>query len=600
MRTPRPVHGLLCFALALGFADRAPGQPAAAPLGTLPVPASADHDLRALIELYSTDDNYVSRFEGVPWSEQRFDRQEEFFKQWQARLAAVDFDGLDQQGKIDWLLLRNSLENRRSRLDLDRRRLAEMDGLLPFRGAIQGLERARRRLEDFDGQAAADALAGLPDLVKKVRESVEAGRKADAPADAVKVSAVAAQRAAGATDRLRETFDRWCEYNEGFKPEFSWWMKDIRPKVSSSLSEYAKYLREEIAEVRGKPEDPLIGDPIGREALLADIKAEHIAYTPEEFIAIGEREFAWCEAEMRKASNALGFGDDWKAALEKVKKSYVPPGAQDAYVRDESRAVIKFLRDRDLITIPPLCEDSWRIEMHSPSTQRIYPFAVYGGQYMGVSYPTDAMSHADKMMSLRGNNRHFTHNVVPHELIPGHHLQGFYAQRARPYRGEFSTPFLVEGWALYWEFRFLDLGWPGATGNNADMDKVGILFWRMHRCARIIVSLKFHLGEMTPPQMIDYLVDRVGHERSGATSEVRRFVGGDYSPLYQCGYMMGGLQLRALHEELVGPGKPMSEKQFHDGVLMYNSIPVELIRAGMINQPLTRETGPSWKFMGPP
>lgn len=28
-------------------------------------------------------------------------------------------------------------------------------------------------------------------------------------------------------------------------------------------------------------------------------------------------------------------------------------------------------------------------------------------------------------------------------------------------------------------------------------DKVGALFWRSHRCARIIFSLKYEMGEMT-------------------------------------------------------------------------------------------------------
>ena len=134
-------------------------------------------------------------------------------------------------------------------------------------------------------------------------------------------------------------------------------------------------------------------------------------------------------------------------------------------------------------------------------------------------------------------------------------------------------------------------------GDDPNMDKVGILFWRMHRCARIIVSLKYHLGEMTPEEMITYLVDRVGHERFGATSEVRRYIGGDYSPLYQCAYMIGGLQMRALYREMV-PG--MSEKQFHDGVLQYGSIPIELIRAGMrpakAGEGLTRESVPAWRF----
>jgi uncharacterized protein (DUF885 family) len=585
---------VLAFACGTAFADQPAAQSeTAGPLGTIAVPASDGPDLRAMIELFTTDDRYVSRFHGVAWSEERFDRQQAFVEQWQASLKKVNFESLGQQGKIDYILLRNSLENRLARLKLDRDRLKEMEPLLPFRRAIQDLEWSRRRLEEFDGAAAAEKLSTVAELVKKAKEAVEAGRKADAAPDALKVSPVLALRVSRTTERVLGAFRDWCEYNEGFKPEFSWWMKEIKPQVETALNDYAKYMREEIAGVRGKPDDPLIGDPIGREALLADLKAEHVAATPEEFVQMAESEFAWCEAEMKKASNALGFGDDWKAALAKVKRSGAPIGSQDTLVRDQSRAAIKFLRDRDLITIPELCEDSWRIEMHTPELQRNWPFAVYGGQYMGVSYPTDAMSHGDKLMSLRGNNRHFTHNVTPHELIPGHHLQGFYAERVRSYRQEFSTPFLIEGWALYWEFRFLDLGWAGAMGADVNMDKIGILFWRMHRCARIIVSLKYHLGEMSPEEMITYLVDRVGHERFGATSEVRRYIGGDYSPLYQCAYMIGGLQMRALQAEVV-PG--MTEKALHDGVLQYNSIPIELIRAGIKGEKLAADGGPVWRW----
>src|SRR5205085_1110872 len=132
-------------------------------------------------------------------------------------------------------------------------------------------------------------------------------------------------------------------------------------------------------------------------------------------------------------------------------------------------------------------------------------------------------------------------------------------QRYRNYREMFYTSFYVEGWALYWEMKLWDLNY--ATKPE---DKIGMLFWRMHRCARIIVSLKYHLGKMQPKEMIDFLVDRVGHERFGATSEVRRFI--IYPPLYQCGYMLGAMELRALHKETVGAGK-MSERDFNDTVL---------------------------------
>lgn len=77
-----------------------------------------------------------------------------------------------------------------------------------------------------------------------------------------------------------------------------------------------------------------------------------------------------------------------------------------------------------------------------------------------------------------------------------------------------------------------------------------MLFWRMHRASRIVFSLGFHLGRMTPEQCVELLVERGGHEVANAEAEVRRSFNGSYPPLYQLAYMMGGLQFRALHRWL--------------------------------------------------
>src|SRR5207247_8992166 len=100
------------------------------------------------------------------------------------------------------------------------------------------------------------------------------------------------------------------------------------------------------------------------------------------------------------------------------------------------------------------------------------------------------------------------------ELIPGMHLQGFRTERYRPSRALFGTPFWTEGGALYSEMLFWNLNFP-----KTPETRIGMLFWRMHRCARIIFSLSFHLEKMTPQECIDFLVDRVGHERDNATAE---------------------------------------------------------------------------------
>ena len=262
----------------------------------------------------------------------------------------------------------------------------------------------------------------------------------------------------------------------------------------------------------------IVGDPIGREALISELRSEMIPYTPEEIIAIGEKEMAWCENEMKKALAQLGYGDDWHKALEHVKNLYVEPGKQPEMIRDLALEAIKFVEDNNLVTVPDLARESWRMEMMTPERQLVSPFFL-GGEVIQVSFPTNTMAHEQKMMSMRGNNRHFSRATVHHELIPGHHLQGFMAARHKPYRGVFGTPFWSEGNALYWELLLWDLNFA-----KTPEDKIGMLFWRMHRCARIIFSLSFHLEKMTPQECIDLLVKKVGHERDNATAEVQTLV----------------------------------------------------------------------------
>jgi hypothetical protein len=59
--------------------------------------------------------------------------------------------------------------------------------------------------------------------------------------------------------------------------------------------------------------------------------------------------------------------------------------------------------------------------------------------------------------------------------------------------------------------------------------------------------------------------------------------------------MLGGLQFRALHRELVQSGK-MSNCDFHDAVLKENSMPVAMVRALLTQQELSRDGLPAWKF----
>jgi uncharacterized protein (DUF885 family) len=595
-------------------------------------------EMRSAIERYTVDRGSLSRSYPVAVSRARRERFKKFYTEWLNSLQSLDFDSMSQDGKIDYILFKNHLEYELRQLDIQSRHITEIEPLLPFAEKIIELEEARRRMESIDSAKIAATLNDLRKVVDERRRAMELGlrseaRGGDGNAEQVRIKKSVANRAVAAINGLRANLRNWYTFYNGYDPMFTWWNEEPYRSLDQAMTNYATFITERIVGIRteggqtqagpnrgpggggggqsgsggqgggqgfqrpgggnARPGDSsdIVGDPIGREALMSELRSEMIPYTPEEIIAIGEKEMAWCENEMKKASRDLGYGDDWHKALEHVKNLYVEPGKQPEMIRDLALEAIKFVEDNNLVTVPELARESWRMEMMTPERQLVSPFFL-GGEVIQVSFPTNTMAHEQKMMSMRGNNIHFARATVHHELIPGHHLQGFMAARNKPYRAIFGTPFWTEGNALYWELLLWDLNFAKTPEN-----RIGMLFWRMHRCARIIFSLNFHLEKMTPQECIDLLVNKVGHERDNATAEVRRSFDGSYGPLYQIAYLIGGLQQYAMHKELVDSGK-MTNRAYNDALLKENRIPIEMLRAAITNQKLTRDFVTNWRFYG--
>jgi Bacterial protein of unknown function (DUF885) len=538
--------------------------------------------LRGVIERYVQDKGSLERFLTAPTSLKRFEALKSFNSKWILILSKQDFESLNHDGQIDYVLFKNFLNHEQLELDRGRKQFDEMAALIPFSETISSLDDKRRMFEEVDSAKAATMLNDLSKRVVATQVLMVTNTT---------TKRTVANRAAKTIGSLRNTLRNWFNYYNGYDPMFSWWTSEPYKAVEQSLQNYQVFITEKMVGIKADDKTTIIGDPIGREALIRELDYEMIPYSPEELIELANREFAWCETEMKKASREMGFGDDWKKALESVKNKYVEPGKQPAMIEKLAKEAIDFVKMNNLVTVPKLAEETWRMEMMSPERQLVSPFFL-GGETILVSYPTNTMAHEQKMMSLRGNNPHFSHATVHHELIPGHHLQGFMLDRYRTYRSLFYTPFWMEGWALYWEFLLWDKGF-----HKTPEDKVGALFWRMHRCARIIFSLSFHLEKISPNQAVDFLVDRVGHERDNATAEVRRSFAGDYGPLYQIAYMLGGLQFYNLHRDLVD-SKKMTDRQFHDAILKEGAIPVELVRAILTKQKLKSDFKTSWNFYG--
>jgi len=127
------------------------------------------------IREYQADQADVSRFYDLQWSEERFDRLERFTPSGRRRRKRSTFEALDQQGRIDYLLLRNKLTSEHADLRLDREWLAQMKELLPFRRPLLDLELARRRMTLVNSPAAAEIIGAIADQVKKLKGASQEG-----------------------------------------------------------------------------------------------------------------------------------------------------------------------------------------------------------------------------------------------------------------------------------------------------------------------------------------------------------------------------------------------------------------------------------------
>lgn len=576
--------------LAAALAAAWPGTSGAAQAALTPPMAQfaiIQQAMPALIQRYQLDYASLDHKYTVANGAARSAQMREFYLQWRQALDALPFDSFGVEDRIDFVMLRNQIDFELRELAAQDKRFSEAEPLVPFVRPLIGLTEARRMMQAQDGATSAALLQKMLLSVRKAQDALLAG--GDINAKKPLASRSVANRALQIIAATARDLKQWNAYYEGFDPQLSWWVRRPYAELDKALTEYSASLSERLV---GKASPALLnvtGDPIGRDGLMSALQREMIPYTPEEMLALAEKELAWGEAELRAASREMGFGDDWHAAMEKVKTMYVAPGEQPAMVRGLAAEAVAYLDANKLVTIPEVARRSWRMDMLSPERQLVSPFFL-GGDTILVSYPTDSMTHEQKLMSMRGNNPHFSRATVHHELIPGHHLQMFMADRYQPQRKLFDSPFFVEGWAVYWEMLLYERKFAVKPE-----DRIGMMFWRNHRAARILFSLGFHLGKITPEQAVDMLVKRVGHEPDNARAEVRRSFNGEYRPLYQAGYMIGALQLRALKRELVDGGK-MRLLDYHDGILAGGMLPIELVRARLKGEKIGRDFKPGWRF----
>ncbi len=278
--------------------------------------------LPALIARFQVDQDCLHRLLQVPYSAVRRERLRRFLECWRQTCEQITFDTLTRSDRADWLLLRSRLDADVRELDQEERGLAIAASLLQFADSLVALEERRLALEDVEAEAAAETLDRADTQVQEICTALKNGTRT--------VCITAAGEAVQIVSRLHSMLKSWFTFYHGYDPLFTWWVEAPYHALEKRLMDYGVFLREAAV---GAGEEAILGSPIGRDALMDELRSAQIAYTPEELIAAGQAEISWCRRELSQAAREMGYGDDWRAALDQVKRGHVAPGRQPALVR---------------------------------------------------------------------------------------------------------------------------------------------------------------------------------------------------------------------------------------------------------------------------
>ena len=160
-----------------------------------------------------------------------------------------------------------------------------------------------------------------------------------------------------------------------------------------------------------------------------------------------------------------------------------------------------------------------------------------------------------------------------HEAVPGHHLQIALQQELdlHPLRrnGTFFTAF-VEGWGLYSERLGIEMGL-----YDTPAKQMGRLSYEMWRATRLVVDTGLHSRGWTKQQAVDFMTDNTALSAANIDAEVNRYI---TWPGQALAYKIGELKIRELRtraEEALGDRFDL--RAFHDAVLENGSVPLDVL-----------------------
>ena len=299
-----------------------------------------------------------------------------------------------------------------------------------------------------------------------------------------------------------------------------------------ALEAFERHLRDDVLP-RSEGEGRLGADLFARK-MRHTMRSETL--TAERILSAAEREFEAVRAEMVRLATTLWprwrrgapLPDDEgtlvREVLDAIAAEHPKAGELLEFCRAENSRIEAFCRDLDLIGLvdEPL-DIRW-----TPTFLRAFggamlisPGPLDKGQkaFFAITPMPEDWAPERKESYLREDNARMLRLLTIHEAVPGHYLQGVYANRSESLpRAIFSSGLFAEGWAVYVTQVMMDAGY------GADDGALLLTHWKFYlrSTTNAIVDARIHTAGMTEDEAVALMVDGGFQEEAEARAKYDR------------------------------------------------------------------------------
>jgi uncharacterized protein (DUF885 family) len=297
-------------------------------------------------------------------------------------------------------------------------------------------------------------------------------------------------------------------------------------------------------------------------------------YTPDEIFAIGEKEVARIQTEMKVIMEKVGFKgtlQEFFTYMRDDKKFYYPTTEEGkkAYVKD-ANTIIDAMRKRldDLFITKP--KAALVVKPVEAFREKSAGGAFYEEPALDGSRPG---RYYINLYTLQDQPNYQMEALAYHEAIPGHHMQIAIAQELQnlpKFRKLGGNTAYVEGWALYSELVPKEIGF--YTDPYSDF---GRLSMEIFRASRLVIDVGIHYKKWTKEKAYQYMIDNTPNPANDSRKEIERYV---VWPSQATGYKIGMIKIYELREKAKkAMGNKFDIREFHDVVLANGAVPMNIL-----------------------